>query len=149
MGSFVSNLHTNLRMINLGMLQIMKNCVGGTDLSASQAMMLVMLLRYGGAVNISQLAEYTHMPKSNVSVIGRRLERAGYVVRQGDAQDMRIVRLVLTQTGKQKAAVLYQKLNLFEEQLEQVATQKEKEMVLQGMTTLNILLKRLEEKECL
>jgi DNA-binding MarR family transcriptional regulator len=68
-------------------------------LSHAQVGMLFMILHHSDA-NVKQISEYLGITKSAVTQLMEPLVNKGYVSRQNDARDRRIVRLNLTASGK-------------------------------------------------
>jgi DNA-binding MarR family transcriptional regulator len=53
-------------------------------------------------ITINELARLSHVPKSHVSVMMARLVELGFVRKESDARDNRLVRLRLTVTGRRR-----------------------------------------------
>lgn len=69
-----------------------------SDLTSAQHHILRFLAR-GDACRITDLAEKLRIQPSAVTAMVDRLEARGYVVRERDAEDRRIVRVAVTETG--------------------------------------------------
>lgn len=54
----------------------------------------------GGSLTVTELAERTGRTKSTVSVLAGKLEKAGYLLREPDPRDARVLRLRLTEKGE-------------------------------------------------
>ncbi len=72
---------------------------GIEDLIPSHGNLLVHLFG-GNALTITELAQQTGRTKSTVSVLAGKLEKAGYLRREADPEDARLLRLRLTQKGE-------------------------------------------------
>lgn len=72
---------------------------GIEDLIPSHGNLLVHLFG-GNALTITELAQQTGRTKSTVSVLAGKLEKAGYLRREADSEDARLLRLRLTQKGE-------------------------------------------------
>lgn len=59
----------------------------------------------GGSLTVTELAERTGRTKSTVSVLAGKLEKAGYLLREPDPEDARLLRLRLTPKGEALDAV--------------------------------------------
>lgn len=71
------------------------------DLTAQQFWLLRQLRRTGPA-RVNDLAVALSLAQSSVSVASRRLERAGLVTRERDANDERVVHVALTPLGAER-----------------------------------------------
>lgn len=69
------------------------------DLIPSHGNLLVHLFG-GNALTVTELAQRTGRTKSTVSVLAGKLEKAGYLYREADKTDGRLLRLRLTQKGE-------------------------------------------------
>ncbi len=61
---------------------------------------LLVQLFGGNALTVTELAQRTGRTKSTVSVLAGKLEQAGYLVREPDPSDGRLLRLRLTEKGE-------------------------------------------------
>ena len=61
-------------------------------------------LDLNSAYSMSELSRNAHMPLSNISMIIDRLSKKGLTRRQRDTKDRRVVRVSLTEKGKQMLA---------------------------------------------
>lgn len=108
-------------------------------LTAPQAMILIALHK-GASGKISDMAKSLNMTNSNLSVICRRLEGSGYLVRRRDKIDRRVVYLHLTDDSKTLLEKLEQKLSTDYLCLLENASAKDRIAVITGLTILNELL---------
>lgn len=72
---------------------------GIEDLIPSHGNLLVHLFG-GNVLTITELAQRTGRTKSTVSVLAGKLETAGYLRREADPEDARLLRLRLTEKGE-------------------------------------------------
>ncbi|HEU5439724.1 MAG TPA: MarR family transcriptional regulator [Ktedonobacterales bacterium] len=82
------------------------------------------------------LAERVQLDKSTVSRLVRELERRGWVTRERDRDDTRIVQIGLTESGQQEAASLAQHLNERHARLLAALTEDEQEALAHGLSAL-------------
>ncbi len=61
---------------------------------------------------VKELAQFLNLSKSSATQLVERLAKADYVIRLEDAEDRRITRLNITQSGKEKAEELKEKIKL-------------------------------------
>lgn len=61
---------------------------------------------------VKELAQFLNLSKSSATQLVERLAKADYVIRMEDAEDRRITRLNITQSGKEKAEELKEKIKL-------------------------------------
>lgn len=71
---------------------------GIEDLIPSHGNLLVHLFG-GNSLTVTELAQRTGRTKSTVSVLAEKLETAGYLRRESDPEDARLLRLRLTEKG--------------------------------------------------
>lgn len=69
----------------------------------------LMRLAGDGGITISEASQLTGVTPAAITLLATRLVRAGLLVRQRDVNDRRIVRLQLTETGRQKLTDLEEK----------------------------------------
>lgn len=72
---------------------------GLAEIAPSHGSILIALDR-SGPLSMTHLAQDLGRDKSTVTVLVNRLERLGYVTRQSDPQDARVVRLLLTERAR-------------------------------------------------
>lgn len=108
-------------------------------LTAPQAMILMELQRNGPA-KIGNMARSLGMTNSNLSVICRRLERSGFIIRKRDDIDQRVVHIYLTDDCK--TLIVELKANITTDYLCVLkrASDEDKATILAGLTKLNELL---------
>lgn len=58
----------------------------------------------------SQLAEYLHISPSSMAQLAERLEKAQLITREQDTKDRRVVRISLTQKGREDLELLKEKM---------------------------------------
>lgn len=107
----------------------------GFSTSVSE-MLALLTLADEAPMSQQTLAERVQLDKSTVSRLVRVLERRGWVTRERDRDDTRIVQLRLTETGQQEAAALAQHLNERHARLLAALTPDEQEALACGLTAL-------------
>ncbi len=107
------------------------------NINLSMYYCLQMLKEHGESITMSELARFTHSPKQQMTKTVDRLTECNFAERSPDPNDRRIVRLKLTQQGKDyighflsEKAGYYQ--NLFEEM-----PPDEREQFYQALKTLH------------
>ena len=118
---------------------ILKEFYEPYGLTAPQAMILIALHRAGPG-KIGDIAKMLHMTNSNLSVICRRLEKSGFIIRKRDDMDQRVVFLYLTDECKTMMADLEKKITTDYLCSLEMATEEDRTTILKGMRKLNELL---------
>lgn len=78
----------------------------GVGLTGTQHQLLLAIRGHGEAPSIGDVAEHLLLRHHSVVELVDRAVSAGLVERVGDARDQRVVRLVLTTSGKDRVAAL-------------------------------------------
>lgn len=113
-------------------------------ITAPQAMILIALHKRGPG-KIGDMAKTLNMTNSNLSVICRRLERSGFLLRKRNEIDQRVVHLYLTEKSQAFLEELEKKITTdYLCSLEQ-ASDEDKEVILKGLRKLSELLTCTEQ----
>jgi MarR family transcriptional regulator, organic hydroperoxide resistance regulator len=90
-----------------------ETCMHTIGLRRAQVMLLMQTYRQEGITQI-ELAEHLSMNGATVSEMLQRLEDTDLIVRQRDTDDRRLVRVYLTNAGREKVASIEAHLQNFE-----------------------------------
>ncbi|MQA79466.1 MAG: MarR family transcriptional regulator [Streptosporangiales bacterium] len=82
----------------------MVGAMADVSMSATQSRVLARL-RDGGPLRVTELARHEHCTQPSMTAAVDRLERAGLVVRRGDADDGRAVLVAVTDEGVRRLSV--------------------------------------------
>lgn len=105
----------------------------------SQAAILLFLDQQG-AQKISSIADILNMAESNVSNICSRLEKAGYVMRQRQSDDQRVVKIELTESASTKIDDIKRELDFFIDKMQKLLTESDLSDITAGLQKLDRLL---------
>ena len=98
-------------------------------------------LKRHGTLSMSEIGKYLSMPKPHITVIVDRLIEEGYVERQSDPNDRRIVNILLTEKGlvdfegiklavSENLKIKLSSLNVEEQEILATATQQVKDILI-------------------
>lgn len=124
---------------------LLRDFYGPYGLTAPQAMILMALYRKGPG-KISDMAKSLHMTNSNLSVICKRMEKSGFVVRKRDDLDQRVVHLYLTDGAKALMDDMDKRIATDYLRALEEASDQDKTTILNGLTKLDELLKANQPK---
>ncbi len=95
-------------------------------LNATKNEMLVLVLLYRGSfVNMSQIAEYLNVPLNTATGIVTRMEKKNMIQRERNAEDKRIVTIVLTDEGKAQIKAMISAFMHYGQKVFSVLTEEE------------------------
>ena len=116
-------------------------------MSQESARQIVRILSHGGGCSQLDLVHKTHLKPSTVSVCLKRLEGLGLVRRETDAEDMRIVRVYLSETGIAYDERIRQRLRAMDAELMRGFSEEESAALLQYLERVrnNILPEELKK----
>jgi MarR family transcriptional regulator, organic hydroperoxide resistance regulator len=113
------------------------------DMHRAQATLLCRLFLQNG-ITQSEIGEQLAIQGATVTNIVQRLEEAGLVVRQRDPEDNRLVRVYLTEAGREKERSIVAQFTRLEEavfkgisQVERALLRRMLQQMLQNMNTLS------------
>lgn len=87
-----------------------------TGLHRGQPAIMRILWQKDG-IRQKDIADYLHRKPATITKMINRLEKAGFVQRQPDKEDMRVSRIFLTTEGRSKHQEVQETLNTLDEQL--------------------------------
>ena len=98
------------------------------DMHRGQAVLLCAVVKLDGMTQ-SELAERLSVQGATVTNMLQRLEEAGLVVRRRDAEDNRLVRVYMTDTGREKEQELNEQFRVMQEAIfENISAQERGEL---------------------
>jgi DNA-binding MarR family transcriptional regulator len=86
------------------------------DMHRGQSMMLCTVREREGMTQ-SEIAEQLSIQGATVSNMLQKMEEAGLVIRQRDTDDNRLVRVYLTETGRQKEAAIHEQFGAMQDEI--------------------------------
>lgn len=107
--------------------------------------MLIGVLGHNGQMKVSELSKRMGLSNSTVSGIIDRLELQGFVVRIRDTTDRRVILVDLEATFRKEAKEKYCAIDVQLNELIKNADDSELDDILNGLNTLNRVLKREKE----
>jgi len=110
-----------------------------SEITASQAQILL-LLEQSGALKVSEIATALHMVDSNVSNICSRLERAGYIKRDRQQNDQRVVKIDLTEAAFPKITDIKEGIDAFYNKMQRLLMPQDLDAICDGLRKLDTLL---------
>lgn len=102
------------------------------DISRGQAMVLCVVAKENGLTQ-SEIAERLSVQGATVTNMLQRLEEAGLVVRRRDEEDNRLVRVYLTETGRDKEISINTKFGDMQELLFKGISREERALLLRWL----------------
>ena len=133
-----------LRQVNGKMTCAIQEVFAPMGVTPPQVMILIQL-RDQNALRLSELAEHLNMTCSNCSVICRRLEKAGLILRIRDRHDQRVVNLQLTKKAQEMVDTLNGRMERIQRNLLENATLEERMKIHEGLRLLNGLFNETKE----
>ena len=112
-------------------------------LTGMQVILLLKLLK-DGTSTIGALAEETRVARANISPMCKKLEQRGFLTRNRDILDERIVRISLTEEG---LSVIGEIDQMIEEKIQSIIAgekQETLEAIINGLKLLDILFEKIE-----
>ncbi len=116
------------------------------NLSKIQLMILLLMDR-SESEKITSIAEKLELNQGNTSSICKKLEEEGYILKQKDLEDERIVHLKLTVKGKKVVQKVFDRLDDIGEKLEKVSSENLDTIILQLKEFSEILNYIVSEEE--
>ncbi len=116
------------------------------DCSKNEILILWLLFRRE-EVNMTQIAEYIHVPLNTATGIITRMEKKELVLRNRSAEDKRIVTLQLGARGKSQMQAVIGELMYYGQQVLQEFDQEELELLMKFMETVKRVLSQKRKKE--
>ncbi|MDR1540432.1 MAG: MarR family transcriptional regulator [Clostridiales bacterium] len=110
----------------------------GHNLTSSQVGILL-LLDKTGAMKVSDIASELNMRESNISNICKRLESAGLVRRNRQADDQRVVKIELTAAAAEKMGGIKASVNGFHLKMRECVSETDLKEIHTGLLKLNRL----------
>lgn len=116
------------------------------DCSKNEILILWLLYRRE-IVNMTQIAEYIHVPLNTATGIVARMEKRQLVIRERSAEDKRIVVIHLGQQGKEQIQQILQEIIHYVMKIMEAFTQEERELLFRMMDkTIKVMTEqRMEE----
>lgn len=95
-----TKLLKSLHNLKGSMDRFLESFAQNEGLTALQTMLLL-LISEGLVTNVSSLCRELGITQSNASALCKKLEKDGFLIRQRNAEDERVVNLILTEKGTQ------------------------------------------------
>lgn len=115
--------------------------------SSKNEVLIFWLLYQKGEVNMSEIAEYIHVPLNTATGIVGRMERAGLVERTRSEQDKRIVLVVFSEKGMAQFKQLVSKLMSYGAKILGAFTPQELNLLNNMMAKVKEVLKEEKKRE--
>lgn len=142
---FKSDVEELFHSISFKLNDILQTFYKPYGLTAVQAVILIALYQNGPG-KMSDIAKELNMTNSNLSVICRRLEKSGFLLRLRDQSDQRVVSLHLTENCNKMMASLDEQITTdYLCPLEQ-ASEEDRVLIIKGLKKLESLLTPTEER---
>lgn len=112
-------------------------------LTGMQVILLLKLFK-DGTTTIGNLAEHTRVAGANISSMCKELEQKGFLTRNRDKRDERIVNISLTDKG---LSVMSEIDQIFEEKIQSILAGEKQETldaIIKGLKLLDILFEKIE-----
>ncbi len=114
------------------------------DLTIGQPHILLFLKQKAGCSQ-KDICDFFHFKAATVTVLLQRMEKQGLIVRIPDSHDQRVIRLNLTEKGKEKTKHFQDLENRLETECLAGFTERERTVLLHFMNRIHDNLKCLEE----
>lgn len=115
--------------------------------SSKNEVLIFWLLYQKKEVNMSEIAEYIHVPLNTATGIVSRMERAGLVERTRSEQDKRIVLVVFSEKGKMQFQQLVSRLMSYGTRILGAFSAEELKLLNNMMAKVREVLKEEKKKE--
>ena len=115
--------------------------------SSKNEVLIFWLLYQKSEVNMSEIAEYIHVPLNTATGIISRMERAGLVERTRSEQDKRIVLVVFSEKGKSQFQQLVSRLMSYGTRILGAFSAEELKLLNNMMAKVREVLKEEKKKE--
>lgn len=116
------------------------------DITPLQVKLLV-VLQQNGNQTVSALAKLTNMAGTNSSVLCKKMEKDGLVLRERDPADERQVIVALTPKGEELVAKFTKNCERMIEKMNMEITRQEAQEIARGVRTMLTVLKRIQPLE--
>lgn len=106
---------------------------------------ILMVLLKNGKCTIGELADEVNMAGTNISTMCKKLDRRGLITRKREVRDERVVKVTLTEKGKEVANLINQEID---EKIKVVLNEENQdtmEVIIRGLTKLRDLLFKIRE----
>lgn len=137
--SFENELMNLIRTINLHMNNSFNRFYAPYGLTRPQAIVLSEVCEQK-SITVCLLAEKLNMTYSNLSLITQRLERTGFLIRQRDLQDQRVVMLLPSEKAINMIQDVQSHVSTMVDTMVGKLEQQEKEEILHSLHILEDLL---------
>ncbi len=116
------------------------------ELSKSQILAMLIVDRHGEVI-MSEIADYLNIPLSTATGIINRLVNKGYLLRERNESDRRIVSIQLTEAGQALVAGIKVTINEYVERIDRLLTEEEREMLMRVFIKVIEALNREKEPD--
>lgn len=116
------------------------------DCSKNEILVLWFLYRQK-EVNMSQIAEYIHVPLNTATGIIARMERRKLIIRERSTEDKRIVTIGLSEQGMAQMQAVIRELSYYGTQVYEAFTPREMELFYHMIQKLMEILKQERKKD--
>lgn len=110
-------------------------------------MFVLWLLYRQGEVNMSQIAEYIHVPLNTATGIISRMEKRRLVIRQRSEEDKRIVTIRLGEQGSAQIQAVIREFSYYGKQVVAAFSQQEMELFFRMMKKLMEIMRQERKKD--
>lgn len=104
---------------------------------------ILMELYHNGSHTMGSLAESVHMADANISAMCKKMEKRGIVIRRRDADDERIVRIELSDSGNLIMKEINRSIDLSIARALATESEESQETIVQGLIKFNHLLEKI------
>ena len=136
--------HVSLKVLNRLYCNRLEVIAKEIDLTIGQPHIL-MFLKHKAGCSQKDICDFFHFKAATVTVLLQRMEKQGLIVRIPDSRDQRVIRINLTEKGKEKTEHFRDLENRLEKECLAGFTEQERIMLLHFMDRINDNLRCLEE----
>lgn len=116
------------------------------DCSKNEVLVLWLLYRQTEA-NMSQIADYIHVPLNTATGVISRMEKKKLVVRERSEEDKRIVTICLNEQGRAQIQAILQEFSFYAYQVSEEFSSEEIKLLFSMLHKLMNIMKRERKKE--
>lgn len=116
------------------------------DCSKNEVLVLWLLYRQTEA-NMSQIADYIHVPLNTATGVISRMEKKKLVVRERSEEDKRIVTICLNEQGRAQIQAILQEFSFYAYQVSEEFSREEIKLLFSMLHKLMNIMKRERKKE--
>ena len=143
MNSSIQNIFLRVKKINTKIMKFHSEYIKKCGVPHYTAMLMFFKESERENMTVGELAKKMAMPLPHVSAIVRKLEKEGYVEKQRDKNDNRVVKITLTQKGKDTQKIIRSAMGEASEKVKEKFTDEELQEFMNAFDTVEKFFERI------